>query len=305
MTQIDGRLPNLALMKLAHWHRNQGDEIHFTKDLMRGLFEPKYDRVYGSAVFGFSKKRLETFQEQWPEAVVGGTGTDSKVQVEEITGSYEKYDYSDYPEYKYSLGFSQRGCRLRCGFCVVPQKEGRPRSVNTIHDIWRGEDHPKKIVLMDNDFFGQDSKSWKARVQEIQDGKFKVSFNQGINVRLLNPESCAALAEVQYRDNEFRKRRLYTAWDNLRDEKIFFNAVDMLEAAGVPPKHLMVYMLIGYDKEETWERIFSRFDRMVERGMLPYPMVYNNSRKDLKAFQRWVVTGLYRAVPWKEYRGKP
>jgi hypothetical protein len=30
-------------------------------------------------------------------------------------------------------------------------------------------------------------------------------------------------------------------------------------------------------------------------------MVYNNERRDLKAFQRWVVTGLYRHVPWAEY----
>jgi hypothetical protein len=40
---------------------------------------------------------------------------------------------------------------------------------------------------------------------------------------------------------------------------------------------------------------------MVERGISPYPMVFNKSRKDLVAFQRWVVTGLYRIVPWNEY----
>ena len=63
----------------------------------------------------------------------------------------------------------------------------------------------------------------------------------------------------------------------------------------------MVYMLIGYDPAETWERIHHRFDRMVERGIFPYPMVYDNNRKDLKKFQRWAVTGLYRAVPFKDY----
>jgi hypothetical protein len=43
---------------------------------------------------------------------------------------------------------------------------------------------------------------------------------------------------------------------------------------------------------------------MVEREILPYPMVYDPHRKDLKAFQRWAVTGLYRAgIPFSEYRG--
>lgn len=40
---------------------------------------------------------------------------------------------------------------------------------------------------------------------------------------------------------------------------------------------------------------------MVERGIEPYPMVYDRSRKDLRKFQRWVITGLYRAVPFEEY----
>ena len=27
LTQLDGTLPNLALMKLAHWHRSRGDVV--------------------------------------------------------------------------------------------------------------------------------------------------------------------------------------------------------------------------------------------------------------------------------------
>lgn len=32
-----------------------------------------------------------------------------------------------------------------------------------------------------------------------------------------------------------------------------------------------------------------------------YPMMFDRSRKDLLAFQRWVITGLYRIVKWNEY----
>jgi hypothetical protein len=31
LTQIDGKLANLAMMRLAHYHCAHGDEVHFTK----------------------------------------------------------------------------------------------------------------------------------------------------------------------------------------------------------------------------------------------------------------------------------
>jgi len=126
-------------------------------------------------------------------------------------------------------------------------------------------------------------------------------MSQGINVRLINDESAEALATIQYRNTKFDERKLYTAWDNIGDEKVFFKGVDTLERAGIPPKHLMAYMLVGFDKDETWERIWHRFNRMVERGIEPYPMVFDRSRKDLTKFARWVATGLYRAVKFEDY----
>lgn len=303
LTQIDGKLPNLALMKLAHYHKTRGDEVQFYRHVNRELDEPNYDRVYGSQVFTFSKVIAERFLQTWQGAILRGTGTGNLETVEQLLGvsEYEHYDYSIYPDYAFSLGFTARGCRLNCGFCIVPKKEGRPRSVNTISDIWRGEGHPKHICLLDNDFFGQPREQWQARVDELTDGDFKVCFNQGVNVRLINDEAAVALASLKYYDDQFKTRRLYTAWDNLKDERIFFDGVDRLERAGVRPQHLMVYMLVGYDPSETWERIFYRFDKMVERGVLPYPMVYNNQDKELKRFQRWVIMRYYKVMPFDQF----
>jgi hypothetical protein len=302
LTQLDGKLPNLALMQLAHYHRSRGDEVTFTRSVERDDDEPEYDRVYGSAIFAFSQVRLMRFQLNFPSAIVGGTGTPSVQTVEELIGEYPHYDYTDYPDIDYSIGFTQRGCRLKCKFCVVPAKEGKNRSVSPIEQIWRGDPWPKKLHLLDNDFFGQPD--WALRVREIVDGGFRICLSQGINVRLINEEAAAALATMQYRNDDFNRRRLYTAWDNLHDERVFFRGVDILERAGIPSKHLMAYMLIGYDKTETWSRIWRRFNRMVERGIMPYPMVYDRSRKDLCAFQRWVNTGLYRYCRWMDYDDK-
>lgn len=298
LTQIDGKLPNLALMRLSAFHKARGDTVHFYRTPYRQLGEPDYAAVYGSAIFAYSARRVATFQREFPEAIVGGTGSGSTATVESIIHDFAGLDYDPWPTFRASLGFSQRGCRLSCKFCVVPAKEGRPQSVATIADIWRGPGHPKLIHLLDNDFFGQ--AEWRERIAEILGGGFKVCFNQGINVRAIDDEAAAALASIQYRDDGFKRRRLYTAWDNLKDEEVFFSGVDRLERAGVPPRHLMAYMLVGFAKGETWERIHHRFARMVARGIKPYPMVYGE-RPDLKRFQRWAVTGLYRAIPFADY----
>jgi hypothetical protein len=300
VTQIDGALPNLAVMKLAGWHKAQGDEVTVTRRLEPDLFEPRFDKVYGSVIFDFSRDRLDRFKQAWPEATIGGTGSGHWRNAEDITGPWETHDYSGYPDFKESIGFTQRGCRLKCKFCVVPKKEGKPTSVNAIENIWRGDPYPKKLHLLDNDFFG--GPEWRQRIKEIREGGFRVCLSQGINTRLINDEAAEALATIQYRDTKFKERRLYTAWDNLGDEKTFFRGVDTLGRAGIPPTHLRTYMLVGFAKDETMDRIWHRFNRMVELGIEPYPMVYDRSRKDLCAFQRWVITGLYRAVKFEDYR---
>jgi hypothetical protein len=320
LTQIDGKLPNLALMKLAHHHRARGDEIHFSKHIERELFEPDYDVVYGSAIFSFSAERVARFRTEFPNAIVGGTHNildnttvEQVLQIEED----ESYDYSIYPKFDGSIGFTQRGCRLKCGFCVVPKKEGKPRAVNTIATIWRGPGWPRHLHLLDNDFFGQPREQWQARVDEVRVGKFKICLNQGINTRMIDDESAAALKAMGYWDDSFKVRRLYTAWDNLGDEERFFRGVDTLERNGIPPSHLLVYMLVGYDKRETWERLLYRFERMRERGIKPYPMVYGERfrspplggapeaiarrKLNLADFQRWVIHRVYQVVPFEHY----
>ncbi len=314
ITPLDGKIPNLALMHLAAWHRSRGDEVHFRPSIERTFDEPEYDKVYGSAIFTTTQKKIALFRQHFPEAIVGGTGSGNPVTVEDIVGDgFDEYDYMSYTEkvtklrknesierpWSSSIGFTQRGCRLKCGFCVVPKKEGKNRSVRTINEIWRGSPWPKNILLLDNDFFGQEL--WRERIAEIRDGKFKVCFSQGINVRKVDDESAEALASIEYRDGKFKERRLYTAWDNIGDEAVFFRGVDTLERHGVKPSNLMAYMLIGYDKRETWERIHYRFDRMVERGIEPFIMVFDPKDVRRKKFQRYVNMGLYRLFPFSEY----
>lgn len=318
LTQIDGKLPNLALMKLARHHRARGDGVHFTKKVERDMLEPAYDRVYGSAIFSFSADRVAKFRREFPDAIVSGTWSKEEHRtVEEVLGTApsEEIDYSIYPNFDASIGFTQRGCRLKCGFCVVPWKEGKPRTVNTITSIWRGEPYPKHLHLLDNDFFGQPRGEWEAHLAAITAGGFKVCLNQGINIRMIDDESASRLGQIPYYDDSFKTRRLYTAWDSIGDEGRFFKGIETLRKHGVPPTHVMAYMLIGYDKRETWERLFYRFNRMTELGIRPYPMVFgdkdrtlplggHNARiahRTLSEFQRWVIRKAYTFIPFEYY----
>ena len=318
LTQLDGKMPNLALMKLAAYHRERGDEVVLSRNARRDMFEPEYDRVYGSVVFTRSASIVEHFKADFPNAIVGGTGLGDDWQtVEQLLGvdEFERYDYSIYPEYTASLGFTMRGCRLACAFCVVPRKEGRPRAINTIADIWRGEGHPKHICLLDNDFFGQPRAQWEARANELRDGGFKVCFNQGINVRLIDEQSAEVIGTLPYYDDSFTTRRIYTAWDNLKDGPIFTRGIELLQGAGVKPNQILVYMLVGFDPAETWERLWTRFNAMRALGVRPYPMVYQQvgtaksgndlDLRKLKDFQRWVIRRHYHVMPFEDYLKAP
>ena len=72
LTQIDGKLPNLTLMRLATYHRKRGDEVVLTKRLERDLFEPSYGRVYGSAIFKFSAPARVFFRTSSPRRWLAG-----------------------------------------------------------------------------------------------------------------------------------------------------------------------------------------------------------------------------------------
>ena len=309
ITHLDGKLPNLALMRLSAWHKKQNHCVFFSKSATKDLFEPDYDIVYGSTIFHFSQKKVDVFKKNFPKAIVGGTGEaiSSNLSQVGVPDSFNELDYDIYPEFKNSIGFTQRGCRLKCKFCVVPEKEGKNYSVNSVYDIYRGEPYPKNLHLLDNDFFGNEL--WQQRAKEIIEGGFKVCFNQGINVRLIHEEGAMELAKMKYYDDSFSSRRVYTAWDNLKDEKIFFKGVNLLNQAGIPGKHIMAYMLIGYRIEETIEEILYRIEKMKEKNILPYPMVYTKPnekpKKHLKEIQRWVIRKYYQFIPFSEYIVSP
>jgi hypothetical protein len=302
LLQLDGKLPNVALMRIAAHHRALGDTVELRRAgnvaaVERQLWDQP-EVVYASLIFERTRSVAERLRVIYPNALIGGTGWSVESTLEQHGIATTEQDYTIYPGFRQSIGFLQRGCRLRCPFCVVPRKEGAVRHEQTVAQLWRGEDHPRELVVLDNDFFG--NPAWRERIDEVRAGGFKISFNQGINARALDEETAAAIASVDYRDGSMRERRIYTAWDNRKDEARLFRGLRLLADAGVKPRHMMVYVLIGYWAGETHEDRDERRRKLREFGARPYPMPFSRA-PDLVAFQRWVIGSYDKTIPWQKW----
>lgn len=312
LLHLDGKLPNLALMRIAAHHRALGDgvELRYVKNaaqLERRFGDPAaWDRVYASAIFESSRALAARVSAVYPAAAIGGTGVSVSSNLADVgIDELGPIDYSDYPKWKQSIGFTMRGCRLCCEFCVVPRKEGRARPHMSIGEIWRGGEYPRQLLLLDNDFFG--NSQWKERHREMVDGGFAVSFSQGINARMLNEETATAIAALKYQDDSMSRPRIYTAWDSKPDERRLFRGLECLVRAGVKPDHIMVYMLVGYWPGETHADREYRRTRLRAFGARPYPMPYVRT-DELRWFQGWVVTRADLHVTWEAWlaaKGNP
>lgn len=291
LVQLDGKLPNLALMRLATYYRRQGAEVSFPYD-GHGA-----DQVFASTVFTGSRRAAE----YWASvgASVGGTGWDLTTTLPPEVEACPP-DYSLYPGVAYSLGFSSRGCIRRCAFCVVPTKEGGIRSVATIAELLRpdrGGDH--LLALLDNNFLANPDR--EARFDEIEQLGVTVNFQQGLDIRLVDADVAARLARLKVSNLRRTKPTLHFAFDSPSLEPIVRRGVALLREAGVVAGRLMFYMLCGFDT--TFAEDMGRFEILRSLGVDPYVMVYRaGATHELRHFARWVNARVYTVCDWREYR---
>jgi len=287
---VDSKIPNLALMRLSSWHKFQGDEV----ELYLPLKHEFYDRVYASSIFEFSDKSYIR-----EDMIVGGTGVDLKKVlpdgVDEMVPDYGLYDY------KHNIGFAMRGCRFKCGFCVVPRKEGSPRSVSSIRSLVTNPSGSRFLVLLDNDFFG--NPEWEQCIDEIKEMELRVNFSQGINIRVISERQSHALSSVDFRDGSNNKARVHFAWDQMKDERVIRRGFDRCVEAGIRPWQMQFYVLVGFDTSE--EEDHHRVMTLKRLGADPYVMPFNKKDKRQMRFARWVNhRAIFKTVEWKDYGRK-
>jgi hypothetical protein len=286
---VDSKIPNLALMKISQWHKSKGSEV----ELYNPLWLDTYDKIFASKVFDFSDGSMLIPGRM----TIGGTGWDISsalpLELESVSPDYTLYGY------EHSIGFTMRGCRFNCKFCVVPKKEGKPKPYNTIDEIWTNRDSVF-IVLLDNDFFG--NPEWAERIKEIKDYGLKVNFSQGLNIRTITDEQAKALTSVRFSTISGKSKRVHFAWDRIKDEKLIDEGIQRCLNNGLKPDQMSFYVLIGFNttpKEDLY-----RVMKLHNYGCNPYVMPYN--KKDLyqKRFARWVNhKAVFKSVKWNDYNG--
>lgn len=293
LIDVDCKFPNLALMKISAWHKKQGDNVLFKN------IACKPDKVYISCIFSWNREKALGLAEFWRdlgcEVEVGGTGIDLHKELP-FEVEHTMPDYSLYG-IRYSLGFTSRGCIRNCPWCIVPKKEGKIRDHAPIDEFY--VPYWKKLILLDNNFLA--SPKWYENLKEIIARKIKVCFNQGLDIRLIDNENAKMLSQTRYYDDQFKSRRLYFAFDQPNIESEVIEGIETLKRHGVPPRHLMFYVLVGFNT--TFEEDFHRFEILNKFGTLPFIMIYNN-RKDkpiLRHFARWVNKRYYKIVSWQDY----
>ena len=268
LIQIDGKMPNLALMKLAQFHKQKGDDVKIVD-----LSSLNIDQWYGSKIF------------------MGGSGYDIKQElpkeIEVLTPDYKKFNCD------HSIGFTSRGCIRNCGFCIVREKEGLQHDVNM---DWIKH---SKVILQDNNFFA--SPKWKKKLQYFIDNKIKVNFNQGLDIRLMNDEKAEMLSRVRYYDRNFSRRAIYFAFDDIKMKDLFIEKIKMLSKY-IKPYHIMVYFIVGFNSNSCED--MERFEIMRELGVDPFAMLFEKHKatKQLKGFCRWVNKRIYKVCKFEDYK---
>lgn len=321
---FDGKLPNLAAMKISAYHKALGDEVVLNPSSPSG-----FDKAYISVLFTKNKEKAEDLANMYPSYEIGGTGyslhKNLPDEIESMSPDYNLYKTEDiFKRISGRVGkkenilvkaqeiadagvaFLSRGCintEKICPWCAVPVKEGSLRRVASISESLNPRSN--KLILLDNSLLANPDAL--DILQELIDRKITVDITQGFDIRRLTPDLALKLSQVRH------WRSLHYSWDIVKSEQSIFNGIRTLSEF-VSKSRQMCYLLCGFNTEfpEDMERV----KRLHAEGVRPYVMLYqpledfqNSSAKTdyakvrLSHFRRWInaPAALYKTVPFAEY----
>jgi hypothetical protein len=258
LIQVDGELPNLALMKLSAFHKANGDEVFLMRDKTVATRLIEFDKVYISCIFEENKETALSMQKQFNNAELGGIGVNNAQLPSLIDHIMPDYDTF---RCHYSLGFTTRGCIRKCHFCKVHTHEGMIRENSDIYEFWNKKH--KEILLLDNNILAL-PEHFKKIAQQIKDNNLKVDFNQGLDHRLVTPEICKILLGL----NHIHEIRF--AFDDIGYKDNVLKAIQMLRAEGLKDWQTRWYLYIG--EKDTFETVYRRMKLLWENKQGCYVM---------------------------------
>jgi len=250
--------PNLAIMKISSYHKNNGDEVEFVRD-----FE-YYDKVYKSKVFTFSSEREVSFNCDC--VVYGGTGYELNSKLpEEI--EKQRPDYSIYPQYDYAVGYLTRGCPRNCPFCIVGKKEGfESYKISDISSFYNGQ---KEIKLLDPNITACNDRVELLR--QLKDTKAKIDFTQGLDIRFMTDDVIDLILQMNV-------KMLHFAYDRMNQKDLIEkNLIKFRNKSGYKRNKVSVFILTNY--ETSFDEDLYRIKFIKDLGFQPYMMIYNKQNE--------------------------
>lgn len=285
LIDVDGHhFPNLALMRISAYHKARGDTVEWWwSDFVH------YDIVYMSKIFSSAYSADVPEPMNADKVVRGGTGycislsadgkevfdeTKNTLLPKEIERCFP--DYSIYPQFKFAVSMTSRGCPRGCSFCHVAAKEGR-RSVKVadVSDFWNGQ---REIKVLDPNITACREK--RDLFRQYRETEAWIDFTQGLDIRMIDAADVDDL-------NRMKIKMLHFAWDNPKDnltEKFreFSTSFRIKDH-----RKKTVYVLTNFNS--TMEENLFRIYTLRDLGYRPYVMVYDkpHAPQEIRYLQRW------------------
>lgn len=282
------RHPNLAVMKISGYLKEQGCDVHLVEDYSELYAESdegtdyskalEFDAIYISKVFDFSA--IDEGLTKLPNVFCGGTGfyfeyaRPLPYEIEHHMPDYHVYDayiehdtrrrnkktwYKDYLDF--SIGFATRGCFRKCAFCVNKHYQG----VSFHSHIAEWYDPTRsKIYLWDDNILAYPH--WKEVIEELNATGKPFQFRQGMDIRLMTDEKAKALQNSKYYGD------FIFAFDHPEEAPYIEKGLTTWRRHCT--KETKLYVLSGFDSQDENEiiSIFERIKLLMRFGCLPYIM---------------------------------
>ncbi len=186
---------------------------------------------------------------------------------------------------------TSRGCPNRCSFCAVPKREGGVLRELPITDGW---------IVTDDNLLACSPAHIDGVFEMLQRQPYRPQFVGGLESALLTPSMAARLKEV-------KSETLFFAYDRPAELEPLVEAGRMLLDVGFTrASHVLrCYVLIGYDRHDTFDKCIQRFGEAYRAGFMPMAMLYRdhngNYTKDWRRFQREWANPVIVAANCKKY----
>jgi hypothetical protein len=261
LIDVDSTIPNLALMKLSQYYKQQGRDVILTRDSE----EHRRSRfVFASCIFKQSNTdaKIERLRLLHKDNIqIGGSGVDLSLRLpEEIESLMPDYDL--YPGMYFAMGFLTRGCPNKCNYCIVPIKEGQLKRVAHIDDLV--PPGYKRLVLLDDNLLAFPEVNDILR--EIINKNLQINFNQTLDFRYLNTENAKLLLKIDSRNYTFTKRMYYFSLNSSDLIPIVKERLKLLDK--LKRSEIMFICMYGYNT--TLSDDIKRFSFLQKMAVSPF-----------------------------------